>query len=97
MSITLLALLAGFGFILAMQVYENSKPMLTGQATVIQRRVEVAKRPTFRNGYNYLITFRLSDGEEIELYATEYVYRQLAEGQTGQLTWQSDNFREFST
>ncbi len=90
-------LIFGFGALLALQWFENSKPTLTGEATVVSRRLEVSKRPTHRQGYNYLITFRLSDGEEIELDASPEEYKQLTEGRAGTLTWQSSHFRGFTT
>lgn len=71
---------------------------LTGPATVASRRVE---HSCFSGGkysgqnWNYLVTFRLTDGEEIELYAGESEYRQLKEGLHGQLCWHRNNFVSF--
>lgn len=71
---------------------------LTGPATVASRRVEHAR---FSGGkysgqnWNNLVTFRLADGEEIELYTGQSEYRQLKEGLTGQLSWHRDNFVSF--
>lgn len=45
--------------------------------------------------WNYLVTFRLADGEEIELYTGQNEYRQLKEGLAGQLSWHRDNFVSF--
>lgn len=71
---------------------------LTGPATVSSRRVEHAR---FSGGkysgqnWNYLVTFRLSDGEQLELYTGESEYHQLKEGLSGQLSWHRDNFVSF--
>lgn len=71
---------------------------LTGPATVASRRVEHARFSGGRyNGqnWNYLVTFRLSDGEELELYTGKSEYRQLKEGLCGQLVWHKENFISF--
>lgn len=71
---------------------------LTGPATVSSRRVEHAR---FSGGkysgqnWNYLVTFQLSDGEQLELYTGESEYHQLKEGLTGQLVWNKENFISF--
>ena len=85
---------------------DDRGPTLTGPATVKSRRVEQGsyqgKAPTryqgnTRGNWNYFVTFTLSDGEEIELYAGEGEYKALKEGTSGQLTWQGKKFREFET
>ncbi len=66
---------------------------LTGRAVVISRRVGVAKyvaRSTSGNGWNYLVTFRFSDGDELELYVSPEEYKQLEEGTSGTLVWHRD-------
>jgi hypothetical protein len=47
------------------------------------------------DNYNRLITFRLSDGSELELYVSQEAYAVLADGETGQLTWQGDQLTCF--
>lgn len=59
---------------------------LTGRATVVSHRI---------SGRNYLVTFRLSDGEELELYVFQNQYNELREGTTGQLTWCKDSMGSF--
>ncbi len=93
----LIFMAAAYVFILLRQWLINRKPTLTGEATVISRRAELARQPTRGQGYNYLVTFRLADGEEIELYTAESEYKQLKEGLTGQLTWHTQNFCDFTT
>lgn len=71
---------------------------LTGPATVASRRVEHARFSGSKysgQNWNYLVTFRLADGEEIELYTGQSEYRQLKEGLAGQLSWHRDNFVSF--
>ena len=85
---------------------DDKGPALTGPATVKSHRVEQGnyqgKAPTGYQGnthgnWNYLVTFTLSDGEEIELYVGEGEYKALEDGTLGQLTWQGKKFREFET
>lgn len=69
---------------------------LTGPAMVVSRRMELAKVASrHANNWNYLVTFRLSDGEELELYVFEQEYDKLTEGLTGQLTWCRENLSSF--
>lgn len=71
---------------------------LTGTATVLSRRLEVAKLGSeWADYYNRLITFRLSDGDEIELYVTKEAYALLEDGDTGQLVWQGDQLLSFES
>lgn len=77
-----------------------NRPPATGPAAVVSRRVEMAKFSTGSahsktNNWNYMVTFRLSDGEEIELYVAEPEYKELTEGLQGQLTWKNDNLVTF--
>ena len=75
---------------------DDKGPKLTGTATVKARRVEQGhfhgKAPS---RWNHLVTFTLSDGEELELYVGEGEYSVLQEGLSGTLTWQGKNFRSF--
>lgn len=47
-------------------------------------------------GYTYLITFRLDDGRELELYAYETEYGTLREGMEGTLVWKGNYFVSFA-
>ena len=78
--------------------------VLTGRATVVSKRVaEGNYRNAQRNAktwyvgsqWNYLVTFRLSDGEEMELHTFENEYRLLKEGMSGQLSWHKQNMTGF--
>lgn len=78
--------------------------VLTGRATVVSKRVQEgnyrnvrrnAKTWYVNSAWNYLVTFRLSDGEEIELHTFDMEYHALEEGMTGQLTWHKENMSSF--
>ena len=71
---------------------------LTGTATVVSRRLELSSLGSkWADNYNRLITFRLSDGSELELYVSKEAYEVLPEGETGQLIWQGDQLRSFDS
>lgn len=71
---------------------------LTGTATVVSRRLELSSLGSKgADNYNRLITFRLSDGSELELYVSKEAYEVLPEGETGQLVWQGDQLRSFDS
>lgn len=67
----------------------------TDAATVKSHRMEMARVPTPGNTWNWLVTFTLSDGSEVELHTEESRYRQLQDGQSGTLTWEGENFVNF--
>lgn len=75
---------------------DNKGPELTGRATVTSHRVEQGRyHGNAPSRWHHLITFTLSDGEEIELYVFEAVFNSLKDGQTGQLTWKGKDFYSF--
>ncbi len=89
-SLFILGLLAVF---IAFSWFYTRGDALTGHAVVASCRVEVAKyatRATWGNGWNYLVTFRFSDGDELELYVSPEEYKQLEEGTSGTLVWHKD-------
>ena len=75
---------------------DDKGPEMTGRATVTSKRVDqgryLGKAPS---RWNLLMTFSLSDGEEIELYVTQDIFSTLKEGHSGQLTWQGKRFYHF--
>ena len=82
----------------------TSGHVLTGHATVVSKRVSEgnywnarrnAKTWYVGSQWNYLVTFRLSDGEQIELHTFENEYHLLKEGMTGQLSWRKQNMTGF--
>ena len=64
-------------------------------ATVKSHRMMSARFPTPESTWNYLVTFTLSDGSEVELYTLEVQFHELKDGQTGNLTWEGENFLSF--
>lgn len=77
---------------------DDKGPELTGPATVKSHRVDQGRFHGLAPGcWNYLVTFSLADGEEIDLYVGEGEYIALKDGTSGQLTWQGKNFRKFET
>lgn len=76
------------------------EPKLTGYAAVISHRVaqrsEMPKEDArYVGNWNYLVTFSLSDGEEMELYTIQEDFRRLLVGNRGMLTWQGKQLIHF--
>ena len=67
----------------------------TDTATVKSHRMEMARFPTPESTWNWLVTFTLADGKEVELYTTESQYKELTDGQSSTLTWEGENFVGF--
>lgn len=76
---------------------DDKGPELTGTATVKSHRVAqgryLGKAPS---RWNYMVTFTLSDGEEIELYTIQSDFQVLKDGTSGTLTWQGKRFLDFA-
>ena len=73
---------------------------LSGRAEVrshrVARREEMPKADTkYVGNWNYLVTFSLSGGEELELYTSQTDFRCLTDGTAGWLTWQGKWFCGF--
>ena len=66
-------------------------------ATVKSHRMEMARFPTPESTWNYLVTFTLSDGREVELHTLEVQYREIQDGTGGRLTWEGETFLSFET
>lgn len=97
MYIFIVLVVVGF---LAMLIYHFTSQCreLTGTATVVSRRMELAQLGgKWTDNYNRLMTFRLSDGSELELYVSKQAYEVLPDGETGQLVWQGDQLRSFDS
>jgi len=67
----------------------------TSAATVKSHRMEMARVPTPESTWNWLVTFTLSDGREVVLHTLEVQYKELQDGQSGNLTWEGENFLSF--
>lgn len=67
----------------------------TADATVFARRMASARFPTPGNTWDHIVTFTLSDGAQVELFASEAQFDTLTEGQTGTLTWEGERLLGF--
>ena len=71
----------------------------TASATVLSRRVQsgnpIRSGRSAGFGYTFLVTFRLENGTEAELYVYEEEYGSLREGMEGKLTWKGPYFVSF--
>lgn len=79
---------------------KTKEPERTAWAEVVSRRVQSGANRTGRSsgmGYTYLVTFRLEDGREIELYTYDIEYGALREGMKGMLTWKGRYFVSLNT
>lgn len=79
---------------------KTNEPEQTSRAVVISRRVQsgnpIRSGRSAGLGYTFLVTFRLAEGRELELYAYDEEYGALREGMEGQLTWKGPYFVQFS-
>lgn len=96
MILLLAALVIPFIALILIHVLSQGKEM-TGRATVVSHRLElgIGGGAYGADNWNRLVTFRLSDGSELELYAVREDYEQLEDGVSGQLTWQKENLLHF--
>lgn len=99
-------MLALFGFLYWLRVFpfrekKTSEPERTAKAEVISRRVQsgnpIRSGRSAGFGYTFLITFRLENGSDLELYAYDHEYGALREGMAGTLTWKGPYFVHFET
>lgn len=78
---------------------KTREPERTAKAEVIARRVQsgnpIRSGRSAGLGYTFLVTFRLAEGTELELYAYDHEYGALKEGMTGELTWKGPYFVSF--
>ncbi len=68
-------------------------PEQTSPATVLSRTVQYAN--DMDTTWLFLVTFRLENGEELQLQTTEEGYGALKEEMSGQLTWQDKKIVDF--
>lgn len=76
---------------------DDKGPEMSAPAIVRSSRVKTGKAPTLGSHWDYMMTFALADGEEVELYVTADIFSTLKEGQSGQLTWQGKRFYYFDS
>ncbi len=70
-------------------------PEETASAEVLSRRVFHSNTMYHESPWQYLVTFRLEDGREVEVKVTESRYGRLKEGLRGKLTWQEERLLDF--
>lgn len=64
----------------------------TSRAQVLSRRVDTCySLEKTDSSWAYLVTFRLEDGQEIQLHATESDYKKMKEGLSLSITWKRDS------
>ena len=69
----------------------------TADATVISKRLASARFPTPGGTWDHWVKFKLTDGSEVELLASEDQFEILTEGQSGSLTCQGEHLLTFDT
>ena len=78
------------------RLFDKSRGEMTAQVEVVSHRLELGiGGGMYGDNWNRLVTFRLKDGSEIELYTIREDYESLADGQSGQLTWEKETFLHF--
>lgn len=71
-------------------------PEQTASATVLSRRVDTCySLAKSDSSWAYLVTFRLENGEEMELKTREEDYAKLKEGASFTITWQGEQLVSF--
>lgn len=68
---------------------KTNEPEQTAHAELVARRVETGTHGSGRSqgmGYSFILTFRMDDGTEKELFAYDHEYGTLREGMKGSLT-----------
>ena len=75
---------------------KEEHPEQTASATVLSRKVDTNYSLTKSDSsWAYLVTFRLDNGEEIQLHVTETDFKKLKEGTSLSVTWQGENLTSF--
>lgn len=63
----------------------------TSRAMVLSRRVDTCySLEKSDSSWAYLVTFRLENGQEIQLHVTESDYKKMKEGLSLSITWKGD-------
>ena len=77
----------------------NASPRLTVPATVVAKRTEVSHHHTdntmMHTFTTYYVTFQVESGDRMELRLSGTEYGQLAEGDTGKLSFQGTRYLGF--
>ena len=71
-------------------------PEQTGRATILSRRVDTCYQlAKSDSSWAYLVTFRLENGEEVQLNVSESDYKKMKEGTSLSITWKGDALTSF--
>ena len=82
--------------VLGISALLNRKSQMTAHAAVVSHRLDLGiGGGMYGDNWNRLITFRLKDGSEIELYTVREDYETITDGQSGQITWEKENLLHF--
>lgn len=73
----------------------NCEPEQISAATVLSRTVRHNNSIYHEAPWQYVVTFRLENGEEKALLTTEEAYKNFKEGKEGKLTWQEETLISF--
>ena len=77
----------------------NHSPRLTVPATVVAKRTEVSRHHTDKTMAHtfttYYVTFQVESGDRIEFLVSGTEYGMLAEGDSGELTFQGTRYLNF--
>mgnify|MGYP006992095086 CR=1 FL=1 len=79
------------------RLLDKNRGEMTAYATVVSHRLDLGIGGGMYGGdnWNRLITFRLKDGSEMELYTVREDYETITDGQSGQITWEKENLLHF--
>lgn len=76
--------------------FKEELPEQTSRATVLSRRVDTCySLEKSDSSWAYLVKFRMENGEETELKASETDYQKLKEGTSLSITWQGEKLLSF--
>lgn len=71
-------------------------PEQTSRATILSRRVDTCYRlAKSDSSWAYLVTFRLENGEEVQLNVSESDYKKMKDGTSLSITWKGDTLTSF--
>ena len=74
----------------------QEEPEQSGTGEVISRRVDTVYSLTRSDSsWAYFVKFRLENGEEVELKATQAQYKEMKEGLSAKLCWRGDTVTSF--
>ena len=74
----------------------NQSPKLTVPATVVAKRSDVHRGiETMHTFTSYYVTFQVESGDRMEFEASDMEYGMLAEGDSGELTFQGTRYLNF--